>query len=84
MEDYARLAEASLEPGPLAYFAGGADDEWTLRENRDAFRRLLLRPRTLVDVGHVSTRSNPKTGWNGRSSADAERIASGPNRAPDR
>jgi isopentenyl diphosphate isomerase/L-lactate dehydrogenase-like FMN-dependent dehydrogenase len=53
--DYERLAEQKLEPGPLAYFAGGADDEWTLRENVAAFRRLLLRPRVLVDVGSVST-----------------------------
>ena len=27
LDDYARLAEAALEPGPLGYFPGGADDE---------------------------------------------------------
>ena len=53
--DYARLAEERLDPGPYGYFAGGAEDEWTLRENRDAFRRLLLRPRVLVDVGETTT-----------------------------
>ena len=29
---------------------GGAEDEITLRGNREAFERLLFRPRTLVDV----------------------------------
>jgi len=32
------------------YFAGGAEDEVTLRANRAAFDALLLRPRYLVDV----------------------------------
>jgi isopentenyl diphosphate isomerase/L-lactate dehydrogenase-like FMN-dependent dehydrogenase len=54
VEDYARLAEQALEPGPYGYYAGGAEDEWTLRENREAFRRLLLRPRVLVDVGDIA------------------------------
>ena len=39
----------------LGYLAGGAGDEWTLRENESAFRRFVLRPRVLVDVGEVST-----------------------------
>jgi isopentenyl diphosphate isomerase/L-lactate dehydrogenase-like FMN-dependent dehydrogenase len=55
VEDYARLAEQKLDPGPYGYYAGGAEDEWTLRENREAFRRLLLRPRVLVDVGEIRT-----------------------------
>jgi isopentenyl diphosphate isomerase/L-lactate dehydrogenase-like FMN-dependent dehydrogenase len=52
--DYERLAEGALEAGPLGYFAGGACDEHTLRENVAAFRRLKLRPRMLVDVSSVS------------------------------
>jgi isopentenyl diphosphate isomerase/L-lactate dehydrogenase-like FMN-dependent dehydrogenase len=44
-----------LEPGILGYFAGGAWDEVTLRENDQAWRRWRLRPRMLVDVGEVST-----------------------------
>jgi isopentenyl diphosphate isomerase/L-lactate dehydrogenase-like FMN-dependent dehydrogenase len=52
--DYERLAEEALEAGPLGYFAGGADDERTLRDNVEAFARLKLRPRMLVDVSHVS------------------------------
>jgi isopentenyl diphosphate isomerase/L-lactate dehydrogenase-like FMN-dependent dehydrogenase len=53
--DYERLASEKLEAGPLGYFAGGAWDEVTLRENVDVWRRWRLRPRMLVDVGAVST-----------------------------
>ena len=52
--DYERLAEGVLEAGALGYFAGGAGDELTLRENTAAFQRLKLRPRMLVDVSAVS------------------------------
>ena len=50
VDDYERLAHERLEPGPLAYFAGGAGDERTLRDNVEAFTRWQLRPRTRVDV----------------------------------
>jgi isopentenyl diphosphate isomerase/L-lactate dehydrogenase-like FMN-dependent dehydrogenase len=53
--DYERLAEEKLDTNALAYFAGGAGDEVTLRENVASFERLKLRPRVLVDVGSVST-----------------------------
>jgi isopentenyl diphosphate isomerase/L-lactate dehydrogenase-like FMN-dependent dehydrogenase len=53
--DYERLAEEKLDRNALAYFVGGSGDELTLRENVDAFRRLVLRPRVLVDVTNVST-----------------------------
>jgi isopentenyl diphosphate isomerase/L-lactate dehydrogenase-like FMN-dependent dehydrogenase len=53
--DYERLAEEKLDAGPFGYFAGGAGDEWTLRENVAAFNRWVLRPRVLVDVGSVTT-----------------------------
>jgi isopentenyl diphosphate isomerase/L-lactate dehydrogenase-like FMN-dependent dehydrogenase len=52
--DYERLAEGALEEGALGYFAGGAGDELTLRENLAAFERIKLRPRMLVDVSSVS------------------------------
>ncbi|MGZ4390474.1 MAG: alpha-hydroxy acid oxidase [Gaiellaceae bacterium] len=55
--DYEELARARLEPGCWAYYAGGAGDEWTLRENLAAFRRWVLRPRVLVDVAGVSART---------------------------
>ena len=31
--DYERAAEERLDPAAFGYFAGGANDEWTLREN---------------------------------------------------
>jgi len=53
--DYERAAEARLEPGAFGYVAGGANDEWTLQENRAAFERWVLRPRMLVDISNVTT-----------------------------
>jgi isopentenyl diphosphate isomerase/L-lactate dehydrogenase-like FMN-dependent dehydrogenase len=55
VHDYELLARERLDPGCWAYYAGGSGDEWTLRENRAAFARWVLRPRVLVDVGEVST-----------------------------
>jgi 4-hydroxymandelate oxidase len=56
--DYERLAEERLDANAQAYFAGGAGDEVTLRENLAAFERRKLRPRVLVDVRNVSTATN--------------------------
>jgi isopentenyl diphosphate isomerase/L-lactate dehydrogenase-like FMN-dependent dehydrogenase len=53
--DYERLAEEKLDANAHAYFAGGAGDEVTLRDNVAAFERRKLRPRVLVDVSAVST-----------------------------
>jgi isopentenyl diphosphate isomerase/L-lactate dehydrogenase-like FMN-dependent dehydrogenase len=52
--DYERAAEEKLDPAAFGYFAGGANDEWTLFENLEAFNRWVLRPRVLVDVSSVS------------------------------
>ena len=49
--DFALAAERLLDPGALAYFAGGAGDEITMRDNLAAWQRLAIRPRTLVGVG---------------------------------
>jgi isopentenyl diphosphate isomerase/L-lactate dehydrogenase-like FMN-dependent dehydrogenase len=48
--DYERIFEETLDAGAHGYFSGGADDELTLRDNVEAFRRWKLRPRMLVDV----------------------------------
>src|SRR2546423_8810962 len=53
--DYERLAEEKLDANAHAYFAGGAGDEVTLRDNVAAFERRKLRPRVLVDVGEITT-----------------------------
>jgi isopentenyl diphosphate isomerase/L-lactate dehydrogenase-like FMN-dependent dehydrogenase len=55
--DYEALAAECLEPGALGYFAGGAGDERTLRDNVEAFARWQLRPRMLVDVSTTTTRT---------------------------
>ncbi len=55
--DYERLAEEKLDPAAFGYFAGGSGDEITLAANLEAFRRVKLRPRMLVDVTEVSTRT---------------------------
>src|SRR4051794_16502801 len=53
--DYERLAAERLPEGAHGYFTGGANDELTLRDNVEAFRRWQLRPRVLVDVAGPST-----------------------------
>ena len=53
--DFQRLGEEQLEPGPRDYFAGGAGDELTLRENVAAWGHWRLRPRVLNDVREIST-----------------------------
>jgi 4-hydroxymandelate oxidase len=50
VEDYAARAEEVLPAGIWGYIQGGSGAEWTLAANRDAFARVLLRPRVLTDV----------------------------------
>ncbi|KAI3695327.1 hypothetical protein L1987_78322 [Smallanthus sonchifolius] len=35
------------------FYATGADDQWTLQENQNAFSRILFRPRVLIDVSKI-------------------------------
>ncbi|GMF24744.1 unnamed protein product [Phytophthora lilii] len=51
-EEYAReyLPKATLD-----YFASGSDSMETLKENREAFKRLVLHPRVLRDVSKMDT-----------------------------
>jgi isopentenyl diphosphate isomerase/L-lactate dehydrogenase-like FMN-dependent dehydrogenase len=55
LADYERAAEAVLDPATFAYYAGGAGDELTMRDNIAAWQRLVLHPRTLVGVGQRDT-----------------------------
>ena len=55
--DAERAGQEKLERGPRDYFAGGAGDEITLRENVAAWGHWRLRPRVLTDVHEVSTAS---------------------------
>ena len=53
--DFEAIAREKMTASAYDYYAGGAEDEVTLAANRDAFRRMALRPRVLTGTGHVST-----------------------------
>lgn len=57
VHEYEALAQTRLEKGPWEYYYGGTEDEVTLRANREAFERIRLRPRFLVDVSKIDTRT---------------------------
>src|SRR5437762_14012898 len=40
-----------------AYYSSGADDEITLRENRNAFQRIWFRPKILINVTQIDYRT---------------------------
>ena len=48
VDDYEPVARERLPPDVYDYYAGGAGDEWTLRENRRAFDDWVIRPRMLT------------------------------------
>jgi 4-hydroxymandelate oxidase len=54
--DLDEAAKAVLPPAHYGYLASGVDDDVTLRANREAFQRITVRPRRLVDVRQVDTR----------------------------
>ena len=49
------LARAKVPRPAFDYIAGGADDEVSLRSNREAYGKWALRPRVLVDVSSCDT-----------------------------
>jgi 4-hydroxymandelate oxidase len=51
LADYEREAGLRLDHDAFAYYAGGAADELTLRDNEAAWRRIAIMPRVLVGVG---------------------------------
>src|SRR5882672_8883203 len=50
LDSLERLARERLDPMLFDYIAGGAGDEWTLRENREAWSRMQIVPRMLRGV----------------------------------
>ena len=50
IEDLRRAAKRNMPKPMFDYVDGGANAEWTLRENRAAFERIMFDPRVLVDV----------------------------------
>lgn len=57
IEDLRRQAQRRLPRAMFDFIDGAAEDELTLRANREAFERLRLRPRVLVDVSSLDTRA---------------------------
>ncbi|KAI4368086.1 hypothetical protein MLD38_016688 [Melastoma candidum] len=51
--EYQEIARQKLPKMVYDYYASGAEDQWTLRENRNAFSRILFRPRILIDVSKI-------------------------------
>ena len=51
--DFEPVMKKNVPPAHFGYMATGADDEMTLRANRESFHRYALRPRRLVDVSNI-------------------------------
>jgi 4-hydroxymandelate oxidase len=56
LDDFEAAARERLPHPVYEFIASGAADEISMRWNRDAFERIALRPRVLVDVAAVDTR----------------------------
>jgi isopentenyl diphosphate isomerase/L-lactate dehydrogenase-like FMN-dependent dehydrogenase len=54
--DFEEAAHRKVLPGHWAYIKSGVDDDLTLRGNRDAYRRIQLRPSRLHDATKVEMR----------------------------
>ncbi|XP_058071487.1 glycolate oxidase isoform X2 [Magnolia sinica] len=53
VSEYQAIAKEKLPKMVYDYYASGAEDQWTLHENRQAFSRILFRPRILIDVSRI-------------------------------
>lgn len=53
VKEFQELAKQALPKMYYDFYAGGAEDEHTLKENEKAFSRIMIRPRILVDVRHI-------------------------------
>jgi 4-hydroxymandelate oxidase len=58
VSEFEPIARERLSQMVYDFYAGGAEDEITLRENREAFRRRSLRYRVLVDVAQRDLSTN--------------------------
>ncbi|XP_042007151.1 peroxisomal (S)-2-hydroxy-acid oxidase-like [Salvia splendens] len=56
--EFEAIAREKLPKMVYDYYASGAEDQWTLQENRNAFSRILFRPRILIDVSKIDTSTN--------------------------
>ncbi|KAL6529772.1 Lactoylglutathione lyase [Orobanche gracilis] len=51
--EYQAIAKEKLPKMVYDYYSSGAEDQWSLSENRNAFSRILFRPRILIDVSKI-------------------------------
>lgn len=51
--DFEAIASATVPETGWVYYSSGADDEITLRENHNAFHRIWMRPRVMVNVRDI-------------------------------
>ncbi len=56
--DFAEKAKAKLDPVAWDYLEQGSEDEQSLHDNLAAFRKVILRPRALVDVHEIDLSLN--------------------------
>src|SRR5215469_9105465 len=56
--EYETLAQERMNPAYWDFYAGGSDDEITMRANQADFARVRIRPRMLVDVTRCNTRAS--------------------------
>ena len=54
LDEFERLAKTAMSHMAYEYVSAGAADEHSLGWNRDAYERLRLRPRVLIDVATVA------------------------------
>jgi len=62
LDDFEAIARLRLPKQVYDYYRSGADEEVTLKRNVEAFRRLLIRPRVLIDVAKRETVVRPLGG----------------------
>lgn len=53
--EFERYAKNNMPRNAHGYYASGSNDMITLRENRDAFTRIRLMPKILIDVSAIDT-----------------------------
>ena len=58
VEDYHQQAKGKLQQMTYDFFSTGSDDQLTLIDNQQAFRRIKLRPKILIDVSSHSTENS--------------------------
>ncbi|KAF9768392.1 hypothetical protein IL306_014335 [Fusarium sp. DS 682] len=53
ISDFESVAQQTMKKSSWNYYSTGAEDEFTIKENNDAFQRIRFRPKVLVNVEHV-------------------------------